>query len=104
MAVGEQVEASALALRYGVTFGKAILFEGDDYIGSVVNLSKRLCDAAAPHEILIGPGVSAYLPPWADVCDDGELPIDPDEMNIRRGTYYHCPVSLAGSPAAMCAA
>src|SRR3954452_11196431 len=32
----------SLALRYGVTFGKAILFEGDDYIGSVVNLAKRL--------------------------------------------------------------
>ena len=66
---------SSLALRFGVTFGKAILFEGDDYIGSVVNLAKRLCDAAAPHEVLIGPTVEQFTPPWADVHDDGELNI-----------------------------
>ena len=65
-----------LALRYGVTHGKAILFEGDDYIGSVVNLAKRLCDAAAPHEILVGPGVEDYLPPWAQLLTaGGELPL-----------------------------
>jgi class 3 adenylate cyclase len=64
-----------LALRFGVTFGKAILFEGDDYIGSVVNLAKRLCDAAAPHEILIGPGVERFVPAWADVSQRGELEI-----------------------------
>jgi class 3 adenylate cyclase len=75
---------SSLALRYGVTFGKAILFEGDDYIGSVVNLSKRLCDAANPHESLVGPGVSAYLPPWATVCDGGELPIKGFDGVLRR--------------------
>jgi class 3 adenylate cyclase len=62
-----------LALRFGVTYGKAILFEGDDYIGSVVNLAKRLCDLADPHEILIGPGVEHYTPPWAEVVEQGEL-------------------------------
>lgn len=66
---------SSLAMRHGVTFGKAILFEGDDYIGSVVNLAKRLCDAAQPREILVGPGVEAYAPPWGVVESDGELPI-----------------------------
>jgi adenylate cyclase len=64
-----------LSLRYGVTYGKAILFEGDDYIGSVVNLSKRLCDAAAPHEILIGPGVERFAPRWAVVTESGELEV-----------------------------
>jgi class 3 adenylate cyclase/YHS domain-containing protein len=75
---------SSLALRYGVTFGKAILFEGDDYIGSVVNLSKRLCDAADPHEILVGPGVSRFAPAWGVVCDGGELPIKGFDETLRR--------------------
>jgi adenylate cyclase len=66
---------SHLALRFGVTYGKAILFEGDDYIGSVVNLAKRLCDAAEPHEILVGPGVDRYLPKWGQVTAFGELDI-----------------------------
>lgn len=75
---------STLALRYGVTFGKAILFEGDDYIGSVVNLAKRLCDAADPHEILVGPGVEAYPPPWAEVESTGEVPIKGFEGLLQR--------------------
>ena len=75
---------SSLALRHGVTFGKAILFEGDDYIGSVVNLAKRLCDAAAPHEILIGPDVDRYVPPWGEVDDVGELPIKGFDELLRR--------------------
>lgn len=76
---------SSLALRSGVTFGKAILFEGDDYIGSVVNLAKRLCDAAQPHEVLIGPTVDEFAPPWAAVHDDGELIIKGfDGVLVRR--------------------
>jgi class 3 adenylate cyclase/YHS domain-containing protein len=75
---------SQLALRFGVTYGKAILFEGDDYIGSVVNLSKRLCDAAAPHEILIGPGVDQFLPPWADATESGELLIKGFDGSLPR--------------------
>jgi adenylate cyclase len=77
---------SSLALRYGVTFGKAILFEGDDYIGSVVNLSKRLCDAAAPHEILVGPDVAGYCPPWGVVRHVGDVPIKGFEGLLRRET------------------
>jgi len=73
-----------LALRFGVTYGKAILFEGDDYIGSVVNLAKRLCDLAAPHEILIGPGVDAFLPPWAVATAEGELLIKGFDGSLPR--------------------
>ena len=65
----------SLALRYGVTCGKAILFEGDDYIGSVVNLAKRLCDLAEPHEILVGPGVDGFEPKWSEIEESGELDI-----------------------------
>jgi class 3 adenylate cyclase len=76
--------AGGLALRYGVTFGKAILFEGDDYIGSVVNLAKRLCDLADPHEILVGPTVDRYLPPWAEVEEAGELAIKGFDETLSR--------------------
>jgi class 3 adenylate cyclase len=83
----------SLALRYGVTFGKAILFEGDDYIGSVVNLAKRLCDAAEPHEILIGPGVEPYAPPWGACTDDGELSIKGFDDVLRRETLTLRPMA-----------
>lgn len=42
-----------LALRGGLAGGRVILFEGDDYIGRAVNLAARLCDEAAPHQLLI---------------------------------------------------
>ena len=42
-----------LSLRIGVATGRALLFEGDDYIGSAVNLAARLCDAAGPGEVLV---------------------------------------------------
>jgi adenylate cyclase len=42
-----------LALRAGLATGYALLFDGDDYIGSAVNLAARLCDAAQQHEVLM---------------------------------------------------
>jgi class 3 adenylate cyclase len=47
------VECAPLALRVGMASGLALLFEGDDYIGSAVNLAARLCDLAGPTDILI---------------------------------------------------
>lgn len=41
-----------LLLRGGVTAGPAILCD-DDYVGAVVNLAARLCDAAEPGTILV---------------------------------------------------
>ena len=35
-----------LTLRAGIATGHALLFEGDDYIGSAVNMAARLCDHA----------------------------------------------------------
>lgn len=55
-----------LKLRAGITHGRVILFEGDDYIGSAVNLAARLCDGAGPHEILAQPQIAAVLPRWAE--------------------------------------
>ena len=42
-----------LSLRAGIASGYALLFEGDDYIGSAVNMAARLCDAAGPYEVLM---------------------------------------------------
>lgn len=43
---------SPLPLRAGVATGPVILFEGDDYIGSIVNLASRLADMAEPGQLL----------------------------------------------------
>jgi adenylate cyclase len=58
-------DESPLRLRAGVTWGHVILFEGDDYIGSAVNLAARLCDGAAPHEILAAVELAGAVPAWA---------------------------------------
>src|SRR5690606_35250684 len=42
-----------LTLRAGIATGHALLFEGDDYIGSAVNMAARLCDLARNVEILM---------------------------------------------------
>ena len=47
-----------LSVRIGMASGRALLFEGDDYIGSSVNLAARLCDVAGPGEVLV-PGEQA---------------------------------------------
>ena len=57
--------SSPLRLRGGITWGHVILFEGDDYIGSAVNLASRLCDVAAPHEILVSCELEDAVPTWA---------------------------------------
>ncbi len=66
--VEERVDTdpSPMRLRGGATFGHVILFEGDDYIGSPVNLAARLCDVAAPHEILASRELADHLPSWAE--------------------------------------
>jgi class 3 adenylate cyclase len=46
-----------LALRAGMACGPVILFEGDDHIGTAVNLAARLCDIAQPHEVLATPSI-----------------------------------------------
>ena len=42
-----------LTLRAGIASGHALLFEGDDYIGSAVNMAARLCDVAQQYEVLM---------------------------------------------------
>lgn len=54
-----------LALRAGLSCGEVILFEGDDYVGSCVNLAARLCDVAQPHETLALSDLASAAPEWA---------------------------------------
>jgi class 3 adenylate cyclase len=52
-----------LTARVGISTGYALLFEGDDYIGSAVNMAARLCDAADPFEVLMPTMQLERLPP-----------------------------------------
>lgn len=42
-----------LTIRAGLATGHALLFEGDDYIGSAVNMAARLCDYARGVQVLM---------------------------------------------------
>ena len=53
----------AFEVHGGIAGGTVLLFEGDDYIGRPINLASRLCDAAAPGELL-AVGVDAEVPEW----------------------------------------
>ncbi len=63
-----------LGVRIGMASGFALLFEGDDYIGAAVNLAARLCDAAAPTEILLPAELEEALPDG--VIADPHLPVE----------------------------
>jgi adenylate cyclase len=64
-----------LPLRIGVAGGDTILFEGDDYIGTPVNLAARLCDVAAPFEVLACADLVPQLP-------DGLVATAPVELTL----------------------
>ncbi|HZQ84759.1 MAG TPA: adenylate/guanylate cyclase domain-containing protein [Acidimicrobiales bacterium] len=72
---GVEDAASLLPIRAGMATGPVILFEGDDYIGTPVNLAARLCDAARPREVLAVPQLAAYCPPWATTGEPHKVPI-----------------------------
>jgi adenylate cyclase len=62
-----------LTLRVGIAAGHALLFEGDDYIGSAVNLAARLCDAAGPFEVLMPADQLDHLPEGAVATPHGAV-------------------------------
>ena len=75
---------SLLPIRAGLATGPVILFEGDDYIGTPVNLAARLCDVAGPRQVLAASGLCDYCPPWVMARDRYEMAIpgfvDPVEL------------------------
>ncbi len=69
------VDLVALPIRAGLAGGPVILLEGDDYVGSAVNLAARLCSAAAPNELLATKELAAAVPGWANVTPVGALDV-----------------------------
>lgn len=55
-------------IHAGIAGGHVLLFEGDDYIGPAANHASRLCEHAAPGEVL-AVGAAAHLPDWVRVED-----------------------------------
>jgi class 3 adenylate cyclase len=65
----------ALPIRGGIAGGDVILFEGDDYIGGAVNMAARLCEGAAPGEILAAADLAEFAPEWSEVVPAGARPV-----------------------------
>jgi adenylate cyclase len=65
-------EGQVLPVHGGIARGHVIVFEGDDYIGSAINIAARLCDQADAQEILITAADADIVPGWADMQDAGE--------------------------------
>ena len=90
----ESVEACApLAVRSGIASGHALLFEGDDYIGTAVNMAARICDAADPREVLIPADQVENLP-------DGIRVTPHEPLHLRGLNEAVQVVSLSGRPKA----
>jgi class 3 adenylate cyclase len=80
-----------LTLRVGMATGHALIFEGDDYIGSAVNMAARLCDLAGPFKVLM-PTMQIEELPEGVVA----IPRDPVEMRGFPGPLDV--VELTGQP------
>jgi len=82
-----------LTVRAGLATGHALLFEGDDYIGSAVNMAARLCDRARGVEVLMPTMQLERLPDGVRAEEFGEVELRgfPGPVDV---------VMLTGSPAA----
>ena len=79
-----------LTVRAGIATGHALLFEGDDYIGSAVNMAARLCDRARGVEVLMPTMQLERLPEGARrALGDVELRGFPGPIDV---------VELVGTP------
>jgi adenylate cyclase len=82
-----------LTLRAGIATGHALLFDGDDYIGSSVNMASLLCDHACDVEVLMPSAHLEHLPDGVSAQVFGEISLRgfPDMIEVLR---------LTGAPAA----
>ncbi len=83
--------ACPLDVRVGICRGPVLVFDGDDYVGSVINVAARLCDRAAPGQLLMAEHADATVPPWAVSRPFGVLEVDGlsrplavQEVDLRR--------------------
>jgi class 3 adenylate cyclase len=81
-----------LTARAGIASGYALLFEGDDYIGSAVNMASRLCDAAGRSQVLMPAMGIERLPEGVAATPAGALQLAgfPGDVEV---------LELAGTPA-----
>jgi len=76
MRAGVLEEATGgLPLRGGLATGPVLLLEGDDYVGSAVNLAARLCSAAGPGEMLATATIGDALPEGTTAIPRGALAV-----------------------------
>lgn len=61
------VAHATLQARAGLSVGRVLNMDGDDYIGRAINLSSRLCDLARPGEVLSDADSRHDLPVW--ICE-----------------------------------
>lgn len=64
-----------LSVRAGIASGRVVLFEGDDYVGTPINLASRLCTEARPGQVLVTETVSRHLPRGVRRAPVGELAV-----------------------------
>jgi class 3 adenylate cyclase len=83
-----------LTLRAGIATGHALLFEGDDYIGSAVNMAARLCDYAQNFDVLMPSMHLDRLPEGVSAEPFGEIELRgfPGAVSVVR---------LTGAPVGM---
>ncbi len=93
------------AVTCGVTCGRVILLEGDDYVGHAVNVAARLCDMATSPQVLATPAVAEALPPWGTVVAHHRLtlrgiddPLDVVELALTAATGPTSPDPVCGIP------
>jgi class 3 adenylate cyclase len=79
-------------VRGGIASGYALLFEGDDYIGSAVNMASRLCDAADKSQVVIPAMGLERLPEGITATPAGSLRLAgfPGDIEV---------LELSGTPA-----
>ena len=80
-----------LSVRVGIVTGDALLFEGDDYIGTAVNMAARICDAAGPFEVLIPADQVDHLPDGVDTTEH-------EALHLRGLNEAIAVVALSGEP------
>lgn len=61
-----RAKGGRLEVRAAVATGPALLFEGNDYIGGVLNLAARLCAMAGNNDVLVDAPSRDELPDWIE--------------------------------------
>jgi len=90
-----------LTVRAGLATGHALLFEGDDYIGSAVNMASRLCDHARGVDVLMPTMQLNRLPDGITATPFGEVELRgfPGPVDIVQLGGVPRPVSVDSSDA-----